>query len=139
MGETWKHGEDGCLMKKAGYKKSSTARKRRYQAPNHIKRRFLSAPLSPSLRSQHGTRAMPVVTDDTVTITKGDRKLTEAKVLRVDTDEARVFLEGVTRTRMDGSSVHIPIRTGNVMITKLNLNDDWRKKILERRGFNKQE
>jgi len=122
-------------MVKNGVVKPSKARKMRYEAPNHVRRKFLSAPLSPSLKTQHGTRTMPVIKDDTVTITKGDRKLTEGKVIRVDTKEGRVYIEGVTRTRLDGSTVQIPIRTENVMITKLKMDDDMRKRMLERRAF----
>lgn len=124
---------------KKGIKKPSTARRRRYNAPNHIKRKFLSAPLSPNLRAEYGTRSMPVIVDDTVSITKGDRKLSEGKVLRVNTDEGRVYIEGVTRTRQDGSMVQIPIRAANVLITRLNLNDEWRRDILERKSFSAEE
>jgi len=119
--------------------KPSTARKRRYTAPNHLKRKYLSAPLSPSLRAEHGTRSMPVVQDDTVSITKGDRKLSEGRVLRVDVKDCRVYVEGITRTRMDGSTVQIPIKPENVMITRLNLNDQWRRRILERKSFSAEE
>ena len=119
--------------------KPSTARKRRYTAPNHLKRKHLSAPLSPSLRAEHGTRSMPVVQDDTVSITKGDRKLSEGQVLRVDVKDCRIYVEGVTRTRMDGSTVQIPIKPENVMITRLNLNDQWRRRILERKSFSAEE
>ena len=115
--------------------KPSTARRNRYNAPNHIKRKFISAPLSPSLRAEYGTRSMPVIVDDTVSITKGDRKLAEGKVLRVNSADCKIYIEGVTRARQDGSTVQIPIRAENVMITRLNLDDDWRKDILERKGF----
>lgn len=124
---------------KKGVTKPSNSRRRRYQAPNHIRRKFISAPLSPSLRAEHGTRSMPVVIDDTVSITKGDRKLSEGRVLRVDTKKSKIYIEGVTRTRMDGSTVQIPIRSENVMITRLNLNDQWRRSILERRSFSSEE
>jgi large subunit ribosomal protein L24 len=124
---------------KKGVTKPSNSRRRRYQAPNHIRRKFISAPLSPSLRAEHGTRSMPVVVDDTVSITKGDRKLSEGRVLRVDTKKSKIYIEGVTRTRMDGSTVQIPIRSENVMITRLNLNDQWRRSILERRSFSSEE
>ncbi len=122
-------------MAKNGVVKPSKARKMRYEAPNHVRRKFLSAPLSPNLKTQHGTRTMPVIKDDTVTITKGDRKLTEGKVMRVDAKRGRVYIEGVTKTRLDGSTVQISIRTENVMITKLKMDDDMRKRILERRAF----
>jgi len=78
---------------------------------------------------------MQVIEEDTVSITKGDRKLTEGKIIRVNTSERKVYIEGVTRTRLDGSTVQIPVRAENIMITKLNLEDDWRKRILERKGF----
>lgn len=124
---------------KNGVTKPSTSRRRRFNAPNHIKRKFISAPLSPNLRAEHGTRSLPVIVDDTVSITKGDRKLSEGRVLRVDTKKLKIYIEGVTRTRMDGSTVQIPIRSENVMITRLNLNDQWRRSILERKGFSTEE
>ncbi len=119
--------------------KPSTSRKLRYTAPIHQKRKFISAPLSPNLRAEHGTRSMPVIVDDTVSITKGDRKLSEGRVLRVDNSNSRIYIEGVTRTRMDGSTVQIPIKAENVMITRLNLNDQWRRRILERKSFSAEE
>ena len=122
-----------------GAKKPSTVRRNMYNAPNHKKRRYLSAPLSPSLRAEYGTRAMPVVANDTVNITKGDRKLAEGKVLRVDTKDRKIYIEGVTRTRQDGSTVQIPIRTENVMITRLHLDDEWRRNMLERKSFSAEE
>lgn len=122
-------------MKKGGVTKPGKNRKRRFNAPHHIRRKFLGAPLSPSLKTQYGTRSMPVIRDDTVTITKGDRRLTEGKVLRVDMKRIKIYVEGVTRTRMDGSTAQIPIRPENVMITRLNLDDAKRREILDRRGY----
>ena len=122
-------------MVKGGVKKPGINRKRRYNAPYHIRGRFMSAPLSPSLKAQHGARSMPIRRDDTVTITKGDRKLTEGRVLRVDRKNSRLYIEGVTRERMDGSMVQLPIKPENVMITRLALDDNKRKEIIERRGF----
>ncbi len=119
--------------------KPSTSRKRQYTAPKHIKRKIISAPLSPSLRAEYGTRSMSVVVDDTVSITKGDRKLAEGRVIRVNTDKQTINIEGVTRTRQDGSTVHLPIKAENVIITRLNLDDDWRRRILERKSFSVEE
>ncbi len=124
---------------KKGAKKPSTVRRNMYNAPNHKKRKYLSAPLSPSLRAEYGTRSMPVVANDTVNITKGDRKLAEGKILRVDTKDRKIYIEGVTRTRQDGSTVQIPIRTENIMITRLHLDDEWRRNMLERKSFSAEE
>jgi large subunit ribosomal protein L24 len=126
-------------MMKNGVKKPSTSRRNMYNAPNHKRRKFISAPLSPSLRAEYGTRSMPVVVDDTVSITKGDRKLSEGRVLRVKVEDKKIYIEGVTRTRMDGSTVQIPIRAENVMITRLNLDDQRRREILERKSFSAEE
>ena len=122
-------------MVKRGVTKPGKSRKRRFNAPNHVRRKFLSAPLSPALKAEYGARSIPIRRDDTVTITKGDRKLTEGKVLRVDSERSKIYIEGVTRNRMDGSMVQIPIRPENVMITRLELGDDKRRAILARRGF----
>ena len=119
--------------------KPSTVRKRRYNAPIHKKRKFVSAPLSPNLRAEHGTRSMTVIVDDTVSITKGDRRFAEGKVLRVDNKSSRIYIEGVTRSRLDGSTVQIPIRPDNVMITRLNMDDPWRRRIMERKSFSTEE
>jgi len=126
-------------MNKVGNTKPSTVRKQQKNAPNHTRRKYLSAPLSPALKTQYGAKTITVVENDTVSITKGDRKLAEGKVLRVNTKESKVYIEGVTRTRLDGSTVQIPIRAENVMITKLNLDDNRRKSILERKGFKAKE
>jgi large subunit ribosomal protein L24 len=122
-------------MKKGGVKKPGKNRKARYNAPHHIRRKFLSAPLSPSLKTQYGTRSISVRKDDTVTITKGDRKLTEGKVIRVNMKRGKLYLEGVTRNRMDGSTAQIPIQPENIMITRLALDDPKRQEILNRRGY----
>jgi large subunit ribosomal protein L24 len=110
-----------------------------YNAPQHLKRKMISAPLSTSLRAEYGTRSMPVVEDDTVSITKGDRKLAEGRVIRINTDKQTINIEGVTRTRLDGSTVHIPIRAENVMITRLHLDDEWRRRTLDRKSFSAEE
>jgi large subunit ribosomal protein L24 len=115
--------------------KPNKNRKIRYNAPNHLKRKYFSAPLSPSLKTQYGAKKMSVRLDDTVMVTKGDRKLSEGKVIRVDSKKCKLYIEGLTRTKLDGSTVPIPIRPENVMIVSLELKDPKRKAILDRRGF----
>ena len=78
---------------------------------------------------------MPVRRDDTVLVTKGDRKMTEGKVIRIDVANRLLFVEGVTRQRLDGTAVQIPIKPENTMITRLHLDDERRRRALERRGF----
>ena len=109
-------------------------RKKMYQAPQHNRYRRFSAPLSPALKSSHNTNSVPVRTGDTVRVMRGDFKGFEGKVSRVDRGKYRIFVEGVTREKVDGSTVLIPIHPSKVMITHLNLDDKWRKEILKRKG-----
>jgi len=115
--------------------KPNKNRKLRYDAPNHKLRKYISAPLSPSLKTQYGAKTMPIRLDDTVMVTKGDRKLTEGKVIRVDSKGCKIYIEGLTRAKSDGSTIQIPVRPENVMIVGLELKDPKRKAILDRRGF----
>jgi large subunit ribosomal protein L24 len=114
-------------------------RKRLYQAPLHIRYKQFSAPLSPELKASHDTRSIPVRVGDTVKIMRGDRKGFEGKVTRVDRQKYRIFIEGITREKVDGSTIQIPIHPSKVMITNLNLDDKWRKQILKRKAKEKPE
>ncbi|MEM1551259.1 MAG: 50S ribosomal protein L24 [Candidatus Bathyarchaeia archaeon] len=113
--------------------KPSKQRKMLFQAPDHIRYKHFSAPLSPELRKSYGTRSLPVRSGDTVRVLRGDHKGFEGKVARVDRKKFKIYIEGLTREKVDGSTVFVPIHPSKVMITKLNLDDKWRKKILERR------
>jgi large subunit ribosomal protein L24 len=93
-----------------------------------------SAPLSPSLKASHNTNSIPVRTGDTVQIMAGDRKGFEGKVTGVDRGKYRVFVEGVTREKVDGTTMPLPIHPSKIMITQLNLDDKWRREALKRKG-----
>jgi len=116
--------------------KSKQPRKQRkflYNAPLHIRNKLMTAPLSPDLRIKYGVKKLPVRKGDTVVVTRGDYKDLEGKVVKVDLKKYRIHIEGVTREKTDGSTVYYPVHPSNVMITKLDLSDKWRKKIIERK------
>jgi len=106
-------------------------RKMLYQAPHHTRYRHFSAPLSPSLKTSHNVRTLPVRSGDTVRVMRGDRKGVEAKVTKVDRKRYRIFVEGVTREKVDGTTTSVPIHPSKVMITNLNLDDKWRREWLK--------
>ncbi len=81
---------------------------------------------------------MPLITGDNITVVKGDRKLSEGRIIRVNLEKSVIYIEGLTRNRMDGSTFQIPLKPNNVMITNLNLEDDWRRGIIERKSFSAQ-
>lgn len=102
-----------------------------YNMPAHRRVRLFSASLSPSLKATHHVNAVPVRTGDTVRILRGDKKGTEGKIARVDRRKTRIFVEGVTREKVDGTAVQVPIHPSKVMITNLNLGDKWRAESLK--------
>jgi len=106
-------------------------RKMLYQAPLHIRYKHFSAPLSPSLKASRHVNSIPVRTGDTVRIMRGDRKGSEGKVTKIDRKNYRIFVEGVTREKVDGTAVPVAIHPSKVMITNLNLDDKWRSKSLK--------
>ena len=106
-------------------------RKRLYQAPSHIRYKHFSAPLSPSLKASHRVNSVPVRTGDTVRIMRGDRKGNEGKVTKIDRKKYRLLVEGITRQKVDGTTVQFPVHPSKVMITSLNLDDKWRKESLK--------
>ena len=108
-------------------------RKEYFTAPLHRRHKFVSAHLSEELRREYGTRSLPVRKGDTVLILRGDFKGHEGKVTRVDLKKVKIYVEGLTRRRADGTQVFIPIHPSKVMITKLDLSDERRRRALERK------
>jgi large subunit ribosomal protein L24 len=116
---------------------SSKARVQRKASANasvHVKRKMLSAHLSKELAKEYGKRSARVCVGDTVMILRGAEGVrgVEGKVLSVLTGEGRVTIEGVTINQADGTSVARPVHASNLVITKLNLDDAWRKDALSK-------
>ncbi len=108
-------------------------RKRLFNAPAHIRHKLMSAPLSHELTASKGAKTLPVRKGDTILIKRGDNKGFEGKVSRVDLKAFRIYIEGLTREKVDGTNIFLPIHPSKVEIRNLNLDDKWRKKILERK------
>ncbi len=108
-------------------------RKALYTMPHHLRHKLLTAPLSRELREKYGFRNLPVRTGDRVRVMRGDYKGIEGKVIRVDRGRGRVYIDTVTRKKVDGSTVNVPIHASKVMIVELDLSDRWRKRIIERK------
>ncbi len=102
-----------------------------YNAPQHIKRKMVAAHLAEDLMLKYKRRSIQVIKGDTVKIMRGSYKGRVGKVRKVDVKRQRIEIEGVTITKVDGKSVPYPVHASNVMITKLNLTDPWRRRKLE--------
>ncbi|MDO5835921.1 MAG: 50S ribosomal protein L24 [Methanobacterium sp.] len=109
-------------------------RKFRYQAPLHIRHKMMSVNLSPELREEYGRRSLPVRKGDTVKVLRGDFKDHEGEVEGVDLKHYRLLVEGLSVQKPDGNQVYHPIHPSNLQIIEMDLDDDERNEILERKG-----
>jgi large subunit ribosomal protein L26e len=108
------------------------ARRSHFQAPSHVRRILMSAPLSKELRAKYNVRAMPVRKDDEVRVKRGTYKGKEGKVTQVYRLKWVIHVDKVQREKANGSSVAVGIHPSNVELTKLKLSG-FRKNILERK------
>lgn len=101
-------------------------RKYRSNAPYHRRSQFLSARLDEDVREKVGTKTLPIREGDRVKVLRGDYKGTYGDVREVDREEYKIYIEGVDRETVSGSEVTVAIDPSNVVITRLNLDDDMR-------------
>ena len=112
-------------MRKVG----SQPRKQRrflFRAPLHIRQKKMAAPLSPELRKELGYRSLPVRTGDTVKILRGKFRGHEGKVIGVSLKRFRIYVEGATVKKSDGTEVPYPIHPSKVMIVDVDRSDERR-------------
>ncbi|RLJ04825.1 MAG: 50S ribosomal protein L24 [Candidatus Aenigmatarchaeota archaeon] len=114
-------------------KQKRKQRKYRYNAPLHIKQKFVHALLSKQLRKELGTRSFGLRKGDEVKIMRGNLKGKTAKIARISVKKSKVWLEGVKRKKSTGEEVLIPFQPSNLMIISLTKEDKKRQKIKERK------
>ncbi len=112
---------------------STQPRKQRrtaFNASSFDRHRQLTVALSRDLRSRYKRRALPLRKGDTVRIISGSFKGREERVSKVDMRSLRVTLDNVTIKKVDQKLKPLPIRSNHLILTRLNLADPWRRKIL---------
>jgi large subunit ribosomal protein L24 len=108
---------------------SSQPRKQRkytFNAPLHIRHKFLSSHLSKDLRKKYGKRALPLRKGDEVLVMRGSFYKSKGKISQVDLKDSKVAIEGIQRTKKDGSKVNLYFYPSNLSIISLNLDDKRR-------------
>jgi large subunit ribosomal protein L24 len=113
--------------------KAKKQRKARWNAALHKKKRMVSAHLDSSLMSEYNVRSLPVRKGDTVKVLRGaeDFKTSEAKVASVDLKNLKIIVENITVPKADGTQKPKPVDPSDVLLTKLDLSDPWRKAKLD--------
>lgn len=115
-------------------KQKRKQRKYRYNAPPHIKHKFISANLSKELQKKYGRRSFPIHKGDAVLIKKGEFKKKKGKISKIDIYNLKVYIEGIQKSKRDGTKVDVPLQPSNLQIIELNLEDKKRIKALERKA-----
>lgn len=108
-------------------------RKYRYQAPLHIKQKFVHVHLDKELRKKYKRRAVQLRKGDKVKILCGAFKKRTETVERIDLKREKVYLSNITKAKKEGTKVKVPIHPSNLMIVELNLEDKKRKAKMEKK------
>ena len=111
----------------------------RYTAPYHRRHREMSSPIDKGLRERQLSRgfmyprAMPVRKGDRVMIVRGEGKSKSATAVSlVDRKARKVYVEGFTYFKSDGTELQRPIDASNLVIINPDWSDIRRRKILNR-------
>lgn len=111
-----------------GSKKPSKQRKYRYNAPLHIRQKFVAAHLSKELKAKYKKRAINLRKSDTVKVMRGRFKRHTGKVERIDLKAGKVYVSGVELTKKDGTKSFIPLQPSNLLIIEISVEDKKRLK-----------
>lgn len=124
-----------------GSSKARKQRKYRFNAPLHLKQRFMSSNLSKELRKTHGRRSIELRKNDVVRVLSGKFRNKKGKIIEIDSMKERATIEGIQITKKDGSKVNLTFHPSKLQITELNTDDKKRlkKKIENKKTGEKQE
>src|SRR3989338_1833072 len=106
-----------------GSKQPKKQRKYRYNAPLHVKQKFIHAHLSKELRKKYKTRRLGLKKGDKVKVLRGQFKKHIGNVERIDLKKTKVYVSGIEITKKDGTKTTYPIAPSNLIITELELDD----------------
>jgi ribosomal protein uL24 len=106
-------------------------RKALYTASTFERRRRMTVPLSRDLRGRFRTRSVPIRKGDTVRVLSGSFVGREERVAKVNRRSYSVVLDNVTLKTGEEKLKPLPIRTSHLVITRLNLSDPWRRRVLK--------
>lgn len=118
------------MVKKPSSKSPRKQRRQARNAPMHDRKRFLKCRLDEFLQEEYGLRSLVIKKGDLVRIMRGQFRDTESKVTAVSYKKRVVYLDNTSITKADGKEAAVPIHPSNLMIVKLEL-DDERKTLIE--------
>jgi len=102
-----------------------------YHAPLHVRHKLVSVQLSKELRAKYGKRNISARKGDEVEITTGEFKKKTGKIRKINLKKMKIYIDGITRKKVEGTDIQVPINPSNLKIVNLNLED---KKRVEKLG-----
>ena len=118
------------MVKKPSTKSPRKQRRRVRNSALHERKSLLKCRLDEFLQEEYGLRSLVVKKGDLVKVMRGQFRDTEGKVTGVSYKKVRVFLDNATITKADGKEAPVPVHPSNLMLVKLEL-DDERKSLIE--------
>lgn len=118
------------MVKKPSSKSPRKQRRQVRNAPMHERKKYLKCRLDEFLQEEYGLRSLVIKKGDLVRIMRGQFRDTESKVTGVSYKKGVVYLDNTTITKADGKEAAVPIHPSNIMLVKLEL-DDERKTLIE--------
>jgi len=108
-------------------------RKYRYNAPLHIKQKFVSAHLSKDLREKYKRRSINLRKGDSVKVMRGQFRNKTGKIDEVNLKRTKVYVSGIEIAKRDGTKARYPLNPSNLVITEVDINDKMRNKSFGRK------
>merc|ERR1711944_251821 len=97
-------------------------RARHFNAPSHVRRKIMSAPLSKELRQKHNVRSLPIRKDDEVMVVRGHFKGQQTgKVVQVFRKKFVIHVERISARR----STVPPSRSASTHPTASSPSSSW--------------
>ncbi len=108
-------------------------RKYRYNAPLHVRQKFMRAHLSKELRKKYSKRSIALRKGDSVKVMRGQFRNKTGKVDEASVKKTQVYVSGIEFVKRDGTKSRYSLQPSNLMVTELNMDDKLRGKILTRK------
>jgi large subunit ribosomal protein L24 len=114
-----------------GSRQPRKQRKYRANAPFSIRKKMLVSNLSKDLRDKYKRRSFPLRKNDLVKVMRGEFKGKKGKVILIDLSRLKVAIEGLQRTKKEGTKVNVMFDPSVLQIQELDLDDKKRIKSIE--------
>ncbi len=109
-------------------KKPNKSRKAQYNMPLHKRAKAIAGHLNEKLRKELSKRSIPLRKNDTVKIVRGSNKGKTGKIIEVERNKMKIFIEKIVGKKSDGTEYKIAIDPSNIIVIEIDKSDKKRLK-----------